>query len=118
MDMSKTDTYGALKPVSFHILLAVAGGPTHGYAAIQAVRAQSGDAVRVSTASFYRHLSILMRDGLVEEAAGPAEDDPRRGAYYRITPRGRDVLARERERLAALVAAVDALRSASRRGRA
>jgi DNA-binding PadR family transcriptional regulator len=118
MDMSKTDLSGALKPVSFHILLAFAGGPTHGYAAMQAVRAQSGGAVRVSTGSFYRHLSTLMRDGLIEEAAGPTLDDPRRGAYYRVTPRGRDVLARERERLAALVAAVDALRPASRRGRA
>jgi DNA-binding PadR family transcriptional regulator len=59
-----------------------------------------------------------MKDGLVEEAAGPRQDDPRRGAYYRATPRGRQVLARERDRLAALVAAVDALRPSSRRGRA
>lgn len=112
------DASTALKSVSFHILLALAGAPTHGYAAMQAIRAQSGGAVRISTGSFYRHLGTLMHDGLVEEATPPTLDDPRRGAYYRVTPRGRDVLARERERLAALVAAVDALRPAPRRGRA
>jgi DNA-binding PadR family transcriptional regulator len=116
--MSKTDIYArSLKPAVFHILLALAEAPAHGYAAMQTVRDQSGGAVRVSTGSFYRHLSLLMHDGLVEETAGPAQDDPRRGAYYRVTSRGRAVLAHERERLAGLVAALDALRPASRRGR-
>lgn len=113
MDMKRAP----LKPPVFHILLALADTSTHGYAVMQAVREQSGGTVGISTGSFYRHLGALMRDGLVEEAAGPTLDDPRRGIYYRITPRGRSVLARERERLAALVAAVDALRPASRRGR-
>ena len=100
------------------ILMAMSDGPVHGYAAIQAVRERSDGAVRVSTGSFYRRLSLLMKDGLVEEAAGPKDDDPRRGAYYRVTARGRQVLAQERDRLAALVAAVDGLRPSSRRGRA
>jgi DNA-binding PadR family transcriptional regulator len=106
-----------IKPAVFHILLALADEPTHGYAAMQAVRAQSAGTVPLRTGSFYRHLSKLIEDGLVAEAAGrPADDDPRRGAYYRATPRGLRVLARERARLASLVAAVDALRAASRRG--
>jgi DNA-binding PadR family transcriptional regulator len=116
--MSKTDISVPLKPAVFHILLALADGPIHGYAAMQAVRERSAGSIRLSTGSFYRHLSNLLDDGLVEEATGPAEDDPRRGAYYRVTARGRQVLARERDRLAALVAALDALRPASRRGRA
>ena len=109
MDMSRLDTF---------ILVALADGPVHGYAAIQGVRERSSGAVRVSTGSFYRRLSLLMKDGLVEEAAGPRVDDPRRGAYYRITPRGRQVLAHERDRLAALVATLDGLRPSARRGRA
>jgi DNA-binding PadR family transcriptional regulator len=109
MDMSKLDVF---------ILMAVAEGPLHGYAAIQAVRERSGGAVRVSTGSFYRRLSLLMKANLVEEAPGPRDDDPRRGAYYRVTAGGRQVLAHERERLAALVAALDGLRPSSRRGRA
>ena len=112
------DIKAPLKPIAFHILLALAEESTHGYAAMQGVRAQAGGSLRVSTGSFYRHLATLMRAGLVEDAPAPTLDDPRRGAYYRVTPRGRDVLERERERLAALVAAVDALRPASRRGRA
>ena len=59
--MSKMDVF---------ILIAMADGPVHGYAAIQAVRDRSDGAVRVSTGSFYRRLSLLMNDGLVEEAAG------------------------------------------------
>ena len=104
-----------LKPAVFHVLLALAEGSTHGYAAMQAVREQSGGRVSIGTASFYRHLAKLMDDGLVTETARPADDDPRRGAYYRLTPRGMRVLTAERTRLAALVAAIDAL-SPARRG--
>jgi DNA-binding PadR family transcriptional regulator len=108
----------ALKPAVFHVLLALAEGATHGYGAMQAVRDQSGGRVSIGTASFYRHLARLIDDGLVVEAAErPADDDPRRGAYYRLTARGLRVLAAERTRLAALVAAIDALTPA-RRGRA
>jgi DNA-binding PadR family transcriptional regulator len=105
-----------LKPAVFHVLLALAEGATHGYAAMQAIREQSGGRVTIGTASFYRHLAKLIDDGLVVEAAGrPPNDDPRRGAYYRLTPRGVRVLAAERTRLAALIAAIDAL-SPARRG--
>lgn len=108
MDMSKLDIY---------LLLALADGPAHGYAAMQAIRERSAGTVRVSTGSFYRRLSAVMKAGLVDETAGPRQDDPRRGAYYRLTAAGRRVLADERDRLAALVAAVDGLRMAPRRGR-
>jgi DNA-binding PadR family transcriptional regulator len=105
-----------LKPAVFHILLALADGATHGYAVMQAVREQSQGRVDLRTGSFYRHLAKLIDDELVAEAAGrPPDDDPRRGAYYRVTARGLRVLTEERQRLAGLVAAVDALRPASRR---
>lgn len=100
------------------MLLALADAPAHGYAVMQAIRERSAGSVRVSTGSFYRRLSAAITAGLVEETAGPRQDDPRRGAYYRLTPAGRRLLAAERDRLAALVAAVDGLRSAARKGRA
>ena len=106
MDISTLDIF---------VLLALADGPLHGYAVMQDIRARGG---RVSTGSFYRRLSLLMKDGLVEEAAGPATDDPRRSVYYRITARGRQALVRARDRMAALVAAVDAVRVPSRGRRA
>jgi DNA-binding PadR family transcriptional regulator len=99
------------------MLLALAEAPAHGYGLMQAIRERSAGSVRVSTASFYRRLSVAIKAGLVEETAGPKADDPRRGAYYRLTALGRRVLAEERDRLAAVVAAVDGLRVASRRGR-
>jgi DNA-binding PadR family transcriptional regulator len=101
----------------FYILLALAQRDSHGYAVMQAVRDQSAGRVPLQTASFYRHLNKLIADGLVSEATGrPADDDPRRGSYYRLTPRGHRLLEVERHRLASLVAVLDALRPASRRG--
>ena len=101
MDMSEP-----LKPAVLHILLALADEDRHGYAIMQAVREQSQGAIPLRTGSFYRHLSNLIDAGLVAEAAaprGPRADDPRRGAYYRLTTRGRDTLHAERARLVALL---------------
>jgi DNA-binding PadR family transcriptional regulator len=107
-----------MSSLDIYILVALAEGPAHGYALMRTIRDRSGGSVRLSTGSFYRRLSVALAAGLVEETAGPRVDDPRRGAYYRITATGRRVLAEERDRLAALVAAVDGLRPSSRRGRA
>src|SRR5262245_27690193 len=94
-----------LKPIPLHILHALAAGDSHGYAIMQAIRAQTGGGVAVQTASFYRHLGKLIDEGWVAEAPGRREgDDPRRGTYYRITARGREVLAEEERQLTDLVA--------------
>ena len=97
-----------LKPAALHILRALADGDSHGYAIMAAVREQSGGQIPLQTGSFYRHLSRLIAEGLVDEAARRrnGDDDPRRGTYYRLTPRGRQRLATERRRLAGLVAAL------------
>jgi DNA-binding PadR family transcriptional regulator len=104
-----------MKPVAMHILLALAERDRHGYGVMQAIRGQSAGEVPVTTASFYRHLSRLLDDGLVAQTTGPDADDPRRGAYYRITSRGRHALEAERKRLAALVAAMTRLRLSPRK---
>jgi DNA-binding PadR family transcriptional regulator len=96
---------GMLKPVALQILIALAEREGHGYALMQSIRERTNGALSVQTASFYRHLGKLMDEGLVSEAPGrPAGDDPRRGAYYRLTPRGRETLAKEKDRLTGLVA--------------
>lgn len=105
-----------IKPAALHILLALADRESHGYGLMQAIREQSAGQVPVQTASFYRHLGKLMDDGLVAEAAArPAGDDPRRGAYYRITPRGRQALETEKQRLTDLVAQMKRIRSSPRK---
>lgn len=109
----------ALKPAVFYILLALAAGENYGYALMQGVRDASRGEVPIGAGSFYRHLAKLIEEGLVAEVtARRAPEDPRRGTYYRLTPRGQAVLADERRRLAALVAAIDGLRLSPRRGEA
>ena len=105
MDISNMDMFASLKPAAFHILLALAEGDRHGYAVMQAVREQSGGRVPLQTGSFYRHLGKLIDEGFILEAPGAkADDDPRRGTYYRLTARGRQLLASEQARLTGLVA--------------
>lgn len=97
------ESHPPLKPVVFHILLALAKQELHGYGVIQAVRAQSGGRIKLETGPFYRHLRKLIADGLVVESdSRPEDDDPRRGAYYRMTERGREVVGAEGRRLAEL----------------
>ncbi len=115
--MSETNLSLPLKPAVFYILLALAEHDSHGYAVMQAVRERSNGLVPLRTGSFYRHLSKLLDAGLVAEAARrPADADPRRGAHYRLTPRGQKLLAAERQRLADLAASMNGLRAASRKG--
>lgn len=110
MDMSERDMSEPLKPAMFHILLALADQDRHGYAIMQTVREQSGGRVPIQTGSFYRHLTRLIDDGLVTEAAVRHAEDPRRGTHYRLTANGRALLERERRYLAGVVAAMDRLK--------
>jgi DNA-binding PadR family transcriptional regulator len=118
MDTKATnETTRSLKPAALYVLLALADRDLHGYAVMQVVRDMSGGRVPLRTGSFYRHLSQLLGAGLVAEAAARrAPVDPRRGADYHLTARGRQVLERERRHMAGLVAAMDALRPSSRKG--
>jgi len=108
-----------MKPIALHTLLALAERDNYGYAIMQAIRAQSDGQVAVQTASFYRHLARLIDDGLVAEATGPrAGSDPRRGTYYRLTPRGKQILLTEKRRLTALVSQMNKVRLTPRKAQA
>src|SRR5689334_17747158 len=96
-----------LTPPVLHILVALSDQERYGYALMQAVREQSGGTIRLRTGSLYRYLSQLIDHDLVAEAGSRAGDDPRRGTYYRLTPRGRRRLTVEARRLATLVDAID-----------
>jgi DNA-binding PadR family transcriptional regulator len=88
---------------AFHILVALAGAPKHGYAIRQEVEERTDGAVRLWPATLYGLLSELASEGWIEETESPsgAEDDARR-RYYRMTPEGRTVLGAEAKRLEAL----------------
>jgi len=94
---SKGD-HAPLTPLSMHILLALAEKDLHGYALMQAVREQSGDAVRPGTGSLYAAVQRLVDDGLL--AVVPSdEQDARRGNAYRLTESGRRTAAADAARL-------------------
>jgi DNA-binding PadR family transcriptional regulator len=118
VDMSNMDMSDPLPLPRFHILLALLQGASHGYGLLQSVREQSGGRVPLGTGSLYRHLSRLIDAGLVAETRAETGADPRRGTYYRLTPRGRQVLAEERDRLAGLVRALDGLGGVPRKRQA
>ncbi|HEY6179291.1 MAG TPA: PadR family transcriptional regulator [Kofleriaceae bacterium] len=99
-----------LTPASFHILLVLAGGATHGYAIMQEVGHVTEGLVHLGPGTLYRSIQRLLDDGLVEEvssAAASGNDDRRQ---YRLTLLGRRVACAEAGRLAVLV------RAARRRG--
>ncbi len=107
---SGVDQHLPLKPVVFHILLALVERDRHGYGIMQEVRVRSHERVRLQTGPLYRHLRKLLDGGWVcEVEARPDDDDPRRGAYYGLTDLGRAVAAAEARRLRSLVATSEGL---------
>ena len=99
------DGFLPVKPLVYHILLALAEEERHGYAIMQRVRERSENRLRLETGTLYRQLKRLLDEGLVEESEhrpAPDRDDQRR-RYYRLTRLGHAVIAAETERMADLV---------------
>jgi DNA-binding PadR family transcriptional regulator len=113
MDMSTP-----LASAPLHILLALSDGPVHGYGILQSVRERSAGTIRLGTGSLYRHLSKLIEAGFVAEGKTGQPSDPRRGTSYRLTPKGGQALAAERDRVAALLTSLNAAARRLRRGSA
>lgn len=87
----------------FHILVALAARPLHGYAIRQDVESRTEGQVRLWPTTLYGLLADLTKRGLIAETdydAGP-DDDPRR-RYYALTAAGRRYLAAEAARLEGL----------------
>lgn len=94
-----------LTPLSYHILLALADTPRHGYGIIKEIEAGTDGKIRPSTGALYLALQRMEDEALIEESPErptPAEDDARR-RYYRLTERGREVARAETARLTELV---------------
>jgi DNA-binding PadR family transcriptional regulator len=88
-----------LTHLDFHVLLALAAGPLHGYGIMQDVNAHTGGRLTLGPGTLYSTLKRFVREGLVEECAADAE----RRRCYRLTRKGRRQMAEEADRLAALV---------------
>ena len=90
-----------LPPVAFHVLVAMAEGPRHGYAIAQDVEELTDGRIVMGPGTLYGSLQRMTAAGLIEEAENPGEDglhaSERR--YYRMTPLGSTALRAESERL-------------------
>jgi DNA-binding PadR family transcriptional regulator len=111
-DRTDVDRLLPLRPVTFQILLTLAGGERHGYGITQDIAGRTSAKMRLEPGNLYRSLRTMLDDGLIEESERrPAPDlDDERRRYYRITPLGRRVAAAEIARLEAVIADAKARR--------
>ena len=94
-----------LHPRNFHVLLALVGGPSHGYAVVKTVEEQSEGRYSLDPANLYRSLDRMVKEGLIEEV-DPDFPEPagRKRRYYALTDQGREAVTAEVERMRHLTA--------------
>src|SRR5208282_2671085 len=78
------------------ILQTLQWGAQHGYAIGNAIRANSGDVLRVETGSLYPALHRLEKQGWLASEWKPT-DAGQRAKFYRLTASGKRQLTRERD---------------------
>jgi DNA-binding PadR family transcriptional regulator len=114
-----------LSSATLHILLALAGGNLHGYGIIKEVARNSDGHYRLGPGTLYDNLKKLIHAGLVADVptsssstrrAALAKEDERR--FFTLTREGKDVLAREVDRLQGVVTKARARLQEARTGRA
>jgi PadR family transcriptional regulator, regulatory protein PadR len=87
------------------VLQTLRWGPQHGYGISQAIRASSGDILRVDTGSLYPALHRLEGECWIA-ASWKVSDNKQRVRVYRLTAAGRKQLVSERSRWAQLSDAI------------
>jgi DNA-binding PadR family transcriptional regulator len=94
--------YLPLTPAMFHVLLALADGPTHGYNILKEVAERTANEVQLSTGTLYGLIKRLLDEELIVETPTPPGADVRRRCYN-LTTFGRQVAEAEADRLERLV---------------
>ena len=87
------------------ILQTLQWGPQHGYGIGNAIRAQSGELLKIETGSLYPALHRLERQGWLKSDWG-VSDTGQRAKFYRITAAGKRQLATEHDRWTQLSTAI------------
>src|SRR5688572_11177253 len=101
--------YLPLTPAAFHVLLALADGPKHGYLILKEVEERTNEDVRIGTGTLYGLIKRFLDDELIVEL--PAEDDGHeRRRPYKLAAFGRQVARDEAMRLEQLVSAARGVR--------
>src|ERR671915_234365 len=92
-----------MAPAIFHILIALADQPLHGYGIMLDIAERSGGKIKLSPGTLYGSIKQMLEEGGVEEGAvRPAVDDERR-RYYWLTREGREAARHEMARMSALL---------------
>jgi DNA-binding PadR family transcriptional regulator len=104
-----------LTPAAFHVLLALADSPAHGYSILKEVEERTGGDVRLSTGTLYGLIKRFLDDELIVELPAEGDGNERRRPY-KLTPFGRQVARAEAVRLEHLVAAARGVRLLPERG--
>ena|ERR1700733_4183328 len=87
------------------VLQTLQWGPQHGYGIANAIRANSGEILRVETGSLYPALHRLEGRGWLK-AEWRITESAQRAKYYRLTAAGKKQLASERSRWEQVVNAI------------
>lgn len=99
------ESFLPLTPAVFHVMLALADGPAHGYAVMKEVERRTGGRVRLGPGTLYGITKRLLAGGLVREVEAPRGAASGRGRRdFRLTALGRAVAAAESRRLESLLA--------------
>ena len=106
-------TDAPLTPAVFHILLALADGPLHGYAIMQAVERTAGPGLSTGPGTIYGTIQRLEDAGLVREVTAPRTG---RRRQYALAPAGKRALEAEGTRLTRLARLVRSRRIAPTEG--
>jgi len=88
--------------LEYHVLLALASAPLHGYAIKDMVAEESGGTLTPRAGSLYRVIARLMTVGYVTDTQPRGSTAPHPGLarkYYALTSAGRAALAAEARRL-------------------
>jgi PadR family transcriptional regulator len=96
------------------ILQTLQWGPQHGYGISQAIRANSGEALRVDTGSLYPALHRLEGESWIA-ASWKVSENKQRVRVYRITAAGKRQLLSERSRWEQLSEAIAGVLSPARK---
>jgi len=99
--MAQLDDVLPLTNTVFHMLVALADSPRHGYAVAQDVEELSDGRMVLGPGTLYGSLVRMQEQGLIQEAKNPGDEGLHAGRrrYYRITPLGTEALRLESARL-------------------
>ncbi|HSG46343.1 MAG TPA: PadR family transcriptional regulator [Longimicrobiales bacterium] len=102
--MSRDAELDAVLPLTstvFHMLVALADGPRHGYAIARDVEDLTDGRIAMGPGTLYGSLARMQEAGLIAEAQNPGEEGlhAERRRYYRMTALGSAALSVESERL-------------------